>query len=265
MPRRRSVNVIASADDTVAALIAAEFTKRGVFAEWIDGPAAARRFTLSTSAAGVRVTPLVPIFYRNSAWYSVPTVDVADSDAAFLRDECYAAIWAAAYSMPLSVINRPTLSGFRGRLTSSSFTVSDCPENRAAYQEHFASGPEELTDLAGVVWAEMSNYDSADLTSISRSAPLRARSIKTPSTYTYIVVIGTRALVRSPRPGPQLKIVATRSVALVRHYKLGFATVIWACNNGDYAPIRLNPDPGIEDILGLETLVLDYLIEELLA
>jgi hypothetical protein len=260
----RHAFVIAGAHDDVANLVTAKLAENGVVAELIDGPVAARRFTLLTIGTEIRVTPSVLMFYRNSAWYSTREFRVANSDAAFSRDECYATIWAAAYASRLAVINRPTLFGFHGRLTSSSFSALDSPES--APQEQFASGPEELTDLAGLVWAETSDYDSTNLTSVSRTTPIRARRIEESCTYNYVTVVGERAFVNGGTElSREMQVISTRSVTLVRHFKLTFATVIWACTSGNCVPIRLNPDPAIEDILGSKNLVIDHLVQELLA
>ena len=110
-----AVLIVARADDAIACRLRSALENRGWRVEWLDGPGAARRFTIRVGPETTVVTPNMPIFVRPSAWW---LKEPDSADERFLRAEAHAAFWAAAAVTPAPVINRPARNGIAPRMTA---------------------------------------------------------------------------------------------------------------------------------------------------
>src|SRR5579862_6726668 len=87
------VVIIAGAQDVVANRLRLALEQKGRRVSQLDGPSAARIFTIYVRDGKGTVTPDIPLFVRASAWWrEAPS---ADPDENFLRAEAYATFWAA--------------------------------------------------------------------------------------------------------------------------------------------------------------------------
>jgi len=59
-----AVLIVARADDAIACRLRSALENRGWRVEWLDGPVAARRFTIRVGPEATVVTPETPIFVR---------------------------------------------------------------------------------------------------------------------------------------------------------------------------------------------------------
>jgi hypothetical protein len=239
------VLVVAGAEDAFALEIRAEIARRGRSVAMLDGPSAARLFTIRVKSAGIQVSPAMPMFMRASAWTSSFT-EVDDADRRFLTDEAFATLWAAAYSMPACVINRPSSKGSIGRLTSSYFTGG--PENFVGSEEFYASGPELLRNLKGSIWGEDTDFRSAELSALRPDRPVRARIINDLAEYEIVTVVGNESFCATADTRSEKANLREKSVAIARSLKIHFAAVTWALAEDMAAPVRLNAEPGLAEL-----------------
>jgi hypothetical protein len=239
------VLVVAGAEDEFALAIRAEIARRGRSVAMLDGPSAARLFTIRVKSAGTQVSPAMPMFMRASAWSSSFT-EVDDADRRFLNEEAFATLWAAAYSMPACVINRPPTKGSIWRLTSSCFIGGS--ENFVGLEEFYASGPELLCNLSGSIWGEDTDFRSAELSALRLDRPVRARVINDLAEYEIVTVVGNEAYCATTDIRSKKANLRERSLAVVHSYKLHFATMTWALDQDMVAPVRLNAEPGLAEL-----------------
>ena len=150
------VLIISRPEDGVSRRVETALTARGHSATWLDGPGAARLFTIRVTAAGDQVVPDLPMFVRPVPWWDGDTE--GEPDARFLRNECFATFWAAAALCGRPVINRPTPEGPVYRLTAGSLR-----SHVAGRGEIHASGPEQIAeddddDDVAAFWGENAEY-----------------------------------------------------------------------------------------------------------
>jgi len=236
---RYDVVLIARHDDGVAIRLRECLQLRGARVALVDGPGAARLFTVRGTQEGTAVTPQLPVFIRPSAWWHVDTDDSAD--ARFLRGECHATFWAALALTDATVINRLRRTGAIHRLTAAALAGSPTA-GRAPVVESFASGPDQFDDAEGL-WGEDIDYRTGALATLSADVPLRARRVEIDAGYEIVTVVGERAFAATTHPRTLGASLGPRSVGLVAGAGLHFATVTWALTAEDELPVRLNPAP----------------------
>jgi hypothetical protein len=233
--------IVAREDDRVAIRLRRALEERSRRVIQLDGPSAARIFTIRVQSDSTIVAPSVPMFIRASAWWS----DVAPEtpDDRFLRAEEYATFWAAAALCDAPVVNRPGRHGGVGRMTWGAIARAQNLRPERERCEIFASGPEMVTHLDDAMWAEDPNYVSAPIGSLQARLPVRARKISADALYEIITVVGQRAFSATTDPSTVRLDLINRSLTLARQVDVHFATVTWAIDDGGATAVRLNDAP----------------------
>jgi hypothetical protein len=254
------VLIISRPEDPVSRRLETALTARGHSATWLDGPAAARLFTIRVTDAGSQVVPEVPMFVRPVSWWDGDAE--ADPDARFLRNECFATFWAAAALSGRAVINRPTPGGPVYRLTAGYLTSQE-----AGRGEIHASGPEQIAegDDAAAFCGENAEYRVGALATLPADVPVRARRVDGETGYEIVTVVGGQALPATTDARSAAHDLAARSLKLARHFGVQFATVTWAVTEDMAEAVRLNPTPYESELRYRWADVLDALCCELLA
>jgi hypothetical protein len=252
------VLIVGHREDAVARRLEAALAARGHNAAWLDGPAAARLFTIRVIAVGNQVAPDMPMFVRPVPWWD--TDAQASPDARFLRNECYAAFWAAAALCRRSVINRPTPDGPVYRLTAGSLGT-----DAAGLGEIHASGPEQVAEDDGAFWGENTEYRVGALAMLPSGVPVRARRVDLGAGYEIVTVVGAQAFPATTDPRSAAHDLAARSIGLARRFRVHFATVTWAVTDDTAEAVRLNPNPDESELRYRWADVLDALCRDLLA
>ena len=247
--------VVASPQDLVAARVARAIEQRGRVALFLDGPAAARLFTIRVADGCTQVTPPLPMFVRHSAWWrsSVPSTP----DERFVVGENYSAVWAASALSPAPVINRPGSGGWLNHLTAGTIRpllAATPPEVSHAVAgkpvEVHASGPAQVRlELAGrLAWAKNVDRRSGPVGDLAARVPLRARPIDEYAMYELITVVGGRAFSATTDKRTDELGLAERSVELARLAGLHFVTVTWSVDEQGAEPVRLDADARDSDL-----------------
>src|SRR5262249_7856476 len=147
----------------------------------LDGPSAARLFTVRVQPEGAIVTPAPPTFIRSSAWWY--NDGSADADERFLRAEAYAAFWAAAALSKAVVINRTARGGGGGRMTAGDLATAMGTHDATAC-DIYASGPEFIDNGTGeTIWGEDCEFRVASISELRPGEPLRARKLNPAALY----------------------------------------------------------------------------------
>jgi hypothetical protein len=255
------VLIISRPEDGVSRRLETALTARGHSATWLDGPAAARLFTIRVTDAGGQVVPDLPMFVRPVPWWDGDTE--ADPDARFLRNECFATFWAAAALSGRPVINRPTPGGPVYRLTAASLG-----SHAAGRGEIHASGPEQIADDdddVAAFWGENAEYRVGALATLPADTPVRARRVDAEAGYEIVTVVGRQALPATTDARSAVHDLAARSIGLAHQFGVQFATVTWAVTEDMAEAVRLNPTPYESELRYRWADVLDALCRELLA
>ena len=227
----------------------------------LDGPAAARLFTIRVGPDSTSVAPSIPMFVRPSAWWRDAPEE--DPDDRFLRAEAYATLWAAAALSQAPVINRPGRDGPVGRLTRGAIAAIVDGHPGAPDGETYASGPEVLGDGDDAVWGEDVEFLSAPVANLRRGVPVRASKVNPAALYEVVAVVGGRAFAATEDPRTEHWGLAGRSLALARRAGAHFATVTWAVEEEGATPVRLNAAPEEADLRYRWNDVADALCEDL--
>jgi hypothetical protein len=252
------VLLISRPEDGVTRQLETALTARGHSATWLDGPEAARLFTIRVTAAGNQVMPDLPMFVRPVPWWDGDTE--AEPDARFLRNECFATFWAAAALCGRPVINRPTPEGPVYRLTAGSLGT-----HMAGGGEVHASGPEQIAEDDGTFWGENDEYRVGALATLPADVPVRARRVDVGAGYEIVTVVGAQAFCATTDVRSAANDLAARSVELARQFGVQFATVTWAVTDETAEAVRLNPTPYESELRYRWADVLDALSRDLLA
>jgi hypothetical protein len=255
----QEVVIVASVRDTIAVRVAraVERTGRGVI--FLDGPAAARMFTIRVDNAATEVIPALPIFVRHSAWWF--SWESANLDERFSSGENYSAVWAAASLSPTRVINRPGSSGWLRHLTSGGIRPLLGSESKNEFVELYASAPtrvlpdrpraedDESTSRSGLIlWGKNAEGHSGAVRDLKPDVPLRARNVDVNASYEVVTVVGGRAFsatadVRTAELG-----LRERSIELAQTAGVHFAAITWTVEEGAAVPVRLNADVTDSDL-----------------
>jgi hypothetical protein len=253
------VLLISQPEDGVTRGLETALTARGHSATWLDGPKAARLFTIRVTAAGDQVVPDLPMFVRPVSWWD-KSIE-AKPDALFLRNECFATFWAAAALCGRPVINRPTPGGPVYRLTAGSLRT-----HVAGRGEIHASGPEQIAeDDDGAFWGENAEYRVGALTTLPADVPVRVRRVDLGAGYEIVTVVGARAFPATTDARSAVHDLAARSIELARQFGVQFATVTWAVMDDTAEAVRLNPTPYEVELRYRWDDVLDAICHDLLA
>lgn len=249
------VLIVGRPEDGVARRLRAALTHRGLRATWIDGPMAARLFTIRVTSAGDTITPDLPMFIRPVPWWN--GYAEATPDSRFLSNECYATFWAAAALCSRPVINRPTPEGAVCRLTPGSFGTPGRGEIRA-------SGPEQIVEDEDV-WGENADFRVGPIATLVAGVPVRARRTDMRAGYEIVTVVGAEAFPATTDPRSAAYELASRSVELARRFRVHFATITWALTEDAAEAVRLNPHPDESELRYRWADVLDALCRDLQA
>jgi hypothetical protein len=240
-----SVAIVASVRDLVARRLARAIEQRGREVLFLDGPAASRLFTIRVSGRDSQVTPELPMFVRQSAWWTDPPS--ATADERFAANESYSALWSVAALSPAPVINKPDREGWGPELTAATLQPLLAPVPGQRMAEVWASSPERALagDFPGaglVLWGENLGGLTGPVTALPEGVPLRARPVDLDAAYEIITVVGERAFSATTDPRTPEFGLQERSVQMVRQAGSHFAAVTWSVG-ADAVPVRLNPDP----------------------
>jgi hypothetical protein len=256
------VLIISRPEDGVSRRLETALTARGHSATWLDGPGAARLFTIRVTAAGDQVVPDLPMFVRPVPWWDGDTE--GEPDARFLRNECFATFWAAAALCGRPVINRPTPEGPAYRLTAGSLR-----SHVAGRGEIHASGPEQIAaaddDEVAAFWGENAEYRVGALATLPADVPVRARRVDVGTGYEIVTVVGGQAFPATTDARSAVHDLAARSLELARQFGVQFASVTWAVTDDMAEAVRLNPTPYESELRYRWADVLDALCRELLS
>jgi hypothetical protein len=198
------------------------------------------------------------MFVRPVPWWDGDTE--AEPDARFLRNECFATLWAAAALCGRPVINRPTPEGPVYRLTTGSLGT-----HVAGGGEIHASGPEQIAEDDGTFWGENGKYSVGALATLPADVPVRARRVDVGAGYEIVTVVGAQAFPATTDVRSAVHDLAARSVELARQFGVQFATVTWAVTDYMAEAVRLNPTPYESELRYRWADVLDALCRDLLA
>jgi hypothetical protein len=235
------VLIVAGKEDRVADRLRQDLEKIGRRADILDGPSAARLFTIRVQPDGATVTPSLPTLIRSSAWWYNDST--ADADERFLRAEAYAAFWAAAALSKAVVINRTARGGGGGRMTAGALASAMGTPDATAY-DIYASGPEFIENGTGeTIWGEDYGFRAGSIAELQRGEPLRARKVNPAALYEIVTVVGDRAFSATTDPRSAELGLTERSTALCRRIDTHFATITWAIDEQGATPVRLNPSP----------------------
>jgi len=255
------VLIVSRPEDVVSRRLETALTQRGHSVTWLDGPGAARLFTIRVTAVGDQVVPDVPMFVRPVSWWDGDSE--AEPDARFLRNECFATFWAAAALCGRPVINRPTPEGPVYRLTAGSLS-----RHVAGRGEIYASGPEQIAeddDAAAAFLGENTEYRVGALATLPVNVPVRARRVDAGAGHEIVTVVGGEAFPATTDARSAVHDLAARSLELTRKFRVQFATVTWAVTDDMAEAVRLNPTPYESELRYRWADVLDALCRELLA
>ena len=258
----RTVAVIASGRDKVAARVAQAIERRGWTALRLDGPSVARVFTIRVTGGVPEVTPGLPVFMRGSAW--IRDGELSTADQRFLAVEEYSALWAALALASAPVINRPGPHGWRHRLTAAEIRLLlDTP--RPVPAEVHASGPRQvrLAVPGRVAWGSTAGDGTGPVADMSDGVPLRARAVDPGAAYEVITVVGERGFAAGAR-ARDLRLTE-RSARLASRAGLHFATATWSVSEDgtEPEPVRLDADPAYRAVRGVWDDVADALCADL--
>ncbi len=221
---------------------------------FVDGPAAARLFTIRVSGRDCAVTPQIPMFIRHSAWWS--DWPRATLDERFSVSESYSVLWSVAALSPAPVINRPDSAGWIAHLTVGTIRPVRLAGVGCGMTEVFASGPARAATNASdqvpnasnqVLWGKNAEQETGEVTSLPEGIPLRARPVDPGETYEIITVVGDRAFSATNDSRSTEFALRDHSVQLARQACIQFATVTWAVGR-DAVPVRLNADANVAEL-----------------
>jgi hypothetical protein len=246
MQNQFDVLIVAREDDGVAQRLHQALETRGRRVCRVDGPAAARMFTVRVHAGGNSVSPTVPMFVRASAWWQ--NIETEDSDERFLRAEAHATFWAAASLCEAPVINRPGPNGPVYRMTSGSIAAILKTQNVNGCREMWVSGPEILGGVDDTLWGEDMEFLTAPVSQLRKSGPLRARKLNPQALYEIVSVVGKRGFSATCDSRTAELNLIEQSVALVQRTEVHLATVTWAVDENGATPIRLNAAPEVQEL-----------------
>jgi hypothetical protein len=232
--------IVAGGEDKVATRLGIALEKRGRPIIRLDGPSAARIFSLRVLPNSTVVVPNLPMFVRASAWAHTRTA--RDGDEHFLWAEAYATFWAAAALSRAPVINRPTPSGPAGQFTSTAIAAALGMSGVPGPEVH-ASGPEMITDPTAETWGENVHLQSGPVALLPQKVPLRARKVNQDSLYEIVTVVGLRAFPATMDPRTMELRLVSRSVLIARKLKLDFATITWSIDPAGATAIRVHATP----------------------
>jgi hypothetical protein len=232
--------IVAGQQDRVAARLRRDLEQINRRVSVLDGPSAARLFTIRVRPDAVVVAPSLPIFVRASAWWY--DFASADADERFLRAEAYATFWAAAALSQAVVINRTGPGGAVGRMSAGALAVAMGTPDTAC--DIYASGPEAIEYAPdGMLWGEDLQFGVGSLATLRRGEPLRARKLNPAALYEIVTVVGDRAFAATTDPRSAELDLPVRSAQLGRRFEVHFATVTWAVDEESAMPVRFNPGP----------------------
>jgi hypothetical protein len=269
--------IVADPADPVAAELTVYLAEHGRRAVTLDPFAAAQLFTVevTTRAAGdgdaardvdVQVRPRMPMFLR------VPELGgpAATFDARFQYQECLAQLWAAAALTDAPVVNRPTLRGLGGAVTSSAALTEQRAGAPAGSVEVFASSFPDPAEQAGDRWwvrDQVTGHTAAWPGRPGGDGPYRARWSAADPAFEAVVVLGADAWRCTTAEIDHLGL-PERSVELASRLGLALAAVVWRVDDdgAGAALVEIDPFPGVELLrmawLGLGPRLLAFLFDE---
>jgi hypothetical protein len=261
MDEPADVLIVSLETDGVAARLQRALEGKGRRVARLDGPAAARLFTVRVGPDSTSVVPSVPMFIRASAWWC--NTPEESPDIRFLRAEAYATFWAAAAVSRAPVINRPGRDGPIGRMTRGAIVSALDGHPGEPAGETFASGPEVIGDGDDSVWGEDVEFLAAPIAHLRRGVPVRASKVNPAALYEVVTVVGGRAFAATEDLRTDHWELPGRSLALVRQAGVHFATVTWAVEENGATPVRLNAAPEESDLRYRWNEVAEALCEDL--
>jgi hypothetical protein len=234
------VLIVAGPEDRVANRLQRDLEQIGRRVAVLDGPSAARLFTIRVRRDEVTVTPAPPMFVRASAWWY--DFAAAGADERFLRAEAYATFWAATALSKAVVINRTGPGGGVGRMTAGALATATGTPDAAC--DIYASGPEFIENEAGdTIWGEDGEFRVGSIAELRRGEPLRARRLDPTALYEIVTVVGNRGFAATTDPRTAELGLAERSLTLCHAIEVHFATITWAIDEQGATPVRLNSAP----------------------
>lgn len=235
-------------------------SRRGWRCAFLDGPSAARFFTIRVAESGVKISPDIPLFVRESAW---PRDKGASDDEQFLRWEAYSTFWAAAALCKSPVINRPARRS--SRLTTSTIASRTGLRSGNAHRELYVSKPAmALGRLDPPIWGQDIDFRAKEISALRPNVPARLRTVDVDARYEIVSVVGARAFTATDDPRTRRDGLAARSMEIAARLGLQFASVIWMVNADTATPVRVSGEPSMAELRACQEGVLNALCEDLL-
>lgn len=243
------VLVVADTRDDFACRLQSRLTSRGRICELLDGPSAARRFTIAVNHSDTQVLPDIPMFVRASAWWHQWGQTNPSADERFLRAEAFSTLWAAAAMSASTVINRPPATGSVSRQTISSIASRMDAPFESMHRELYVSDPAlAAARIQPPIWGEDIDFRTNEAAAMQPKVPARMRSIAMDASYATILVLGARAYATTDVPFGQLADLLTGSRQIASRFQVHFATVTWMVCPSGAVPVRLNPEPDAAEL-----------------
>jgi hypothetical protein len=254
------VLIVAGNEDLLAVDVRDEIVRQGKAVSMLDGPSAARLFTIRQSAGESEIFPVVPMLLRSSAWYSAFT-EAQDDDARFSIDEAFATLWAVAALTPARVINRPSSRGNVTRLTFSSMALFDSFDRLTEYR---ASSPDALVDQE-VTWGEDADLRLSKISSVASNSPVHAWVISDAPEFEIVNIVGEKCFRETLDPRPEEAKLVQRSLRITNALNLHLASITWILKDGAFIPLFLNGEPSAIELRSCRGDVCNSLAKDLLS
>jgi len=253
--------IVASPRDELACQLHEAVSRRGRRCTLLDGPSAARLFTIRVGEGGAHVSPDIPLFIRASAW---PRQEGASEDERFLRREAYATFWAAAALCKSPVINRPAGRSSMARLTISAIASRMGLRPGDKHSELYVSKPAmALGRLDPPIWGEDIDFRTSEISALRPDVPARLRTVDVDARYEIVSIVGTRAFAATDDPRTRRGGLPARSRKMAAHFGLHFASVTWMVNADTATPLRVSGEPSMAELRTCRDAVLEGLCEDL--
>jgi hypothetical protein len=261
LPANPEVLVVAGPDDQLARHLHEAASSRGLRCAHLDGPSAARMFTITVDEDGARVWPDIPLFVRASAWHDDGG---ASSDERFLRNEAYATFWAAAALCKSPVINRPARRSSLGRLTVSAIAPRMGSPAGNGHRELYVSDPAmALERLDPPIWGEDIDFRTKEISALRPKVPARLRTVDPDACYETIAIVGTRAFAAADDQHSRRYGLMARSAEIAARFGLHFATITWMVSAATATPVRMSAEPNMAELRTCRDAVLECIWEDL--
>lgn len=208
-------------------------------------PGAAKFFTISLNSNNSVVEPDIPIFLRPPLIQRTRKSFCND----FSNSEYLATIWSACHMTNSPCVNRPSLYGFSGRISTCTTITERRAGRPALVQEIYSDIVSQADSKRNLCLEDTKTFDTAILPNTPKgSGPYRMRSIHG-EFYEFVVVVGKSAFRVSEVPLNGLNLEA-RSIRIIKNLQLTFGIVVWSISSDlvEANVSRIEPFPSLDQV-----------------